>query len=171
MCNFTCEIINSRRENIWVITYFKGGQWVFGGASGFSDSLAPRASGCHSPMSRPVVTTVHNVVPLCLSLNLLTFVCSGGTWRSGWPARARSRQRVQTLVITLDWIREAECDDRVTDSSRHDRNSTRSTTCYFVSETNGNNLAPRPTNSVTLGCVLGAGDNAVSCCFVVNSSK
>ena len=30
-----------------------GGQWVFWGASGFSDSLAPRASGCHSPMSRP----------------------------------------------------------------------------------------------------------------------
>ena len=26
---------------------------VFWGASGFSDSLAPRASGCHSPMSRP----------------------------------------------------------------------------------------------------------------------
>ena len=32
---------------------FLGGQWVFWGASGFSDSLAPRASGCHSPMSRP----------------------------------------------------------------------------------------------------------------------
>ena len=33
---------------------FLGGQWVFWGASGFSDSLAPRASGCLSPMSRPV---------------------------------------------------------------------------------------------------------------------
>ena len=32
---------------------FLGGQWVFWGASGFSDSLAPRASGCHGPMSRP----------------------------------------------------------------------------------------------------------------------
>ena len=32
-----------------------GGQWVFWGASGFSDSLAPRASGCHSPMSRPAL--------------------------------------------------------------------------------------------------------------------
>ena len=32
---------------------FLGGQWVFWGASGFSDSLAPRASCCHSPMSRP----------------------------------------------------------------------------------------------------------------------
>ena len=32
---------------------FLGGQWFFWGASGFSDSLAPRASGCHSPMSRP----------------------------------------------------------------------------------------------------------------------
>ena len=34
---------------------FLGGQWVFWGASGFSDSLAPRASGCHSPTSRPAV--------------------------------------------------------------------------------------------------------------------
>ena len=34
---------------------FLGGQWVFCGASGFSDSLAPLASGCHSPMSRPDV--------------------------------------------------------------------------------------------------------------------
>ena len=34
---------------------FLGGQWVFWGASGFSDSLAPRASGCHSPMSRPAI--------------------------------------------------------------------------------------------------------------------
>ena len=53
MYNFTREIINSRRENIWVIICFLGGQWVFWGASGFSDSLAPWASGCHSPMSRP----------------------------------------------------------------------------------------------------------------------
>ena len=53
MCNFTREIINSRRENNLVHYMFLGGQWVFWGASGFSDSLAPRASGCHSPMSRP----------------------------------------------------------------------------------------------------------------------
>ena len=55
MCNFTREIINSRRENNLVHYMFLGGQWVFWGASGFSDSLAPRASGCHSPMSRPVL--------------------------------------------------------------------------------------------------------------------
>ena len=54
VCNFTREIINSRRENNLLVHYmFLGGQWVFWGASGFSDSLAPRASGCHSPMSRP----------------------------------------------------------------------------------------------------------------------
>ena len=38
---------------------FLGGQWVFWGASGFSDSLAPRASGCHSQMSRPVTHITH----------------------------------------------------------------------------------------------------------------
>ena len=53
VCNFTREIINSRRKNNLVHYMFLGGQWVFWGASGFSDSLAPRASGCHSPMSRP----------------------------------------------------------------------------------------------------------------------
>ena len=52
VCNF--DIINSCRENNLVHYMFLGGQWVFWGASGFSDSLAPRASGCHSPMSRPV---------------------------------------------------------------------------------------------------------------------
>ena len=53
------EIINSRRENIWVITCFWGASGFFGGASGFSDSLAPRASGCHSPMSRPAIVPVY----------------------------------------------------------------------------------------------------------------
>ena len=51
MCNFTREIINSRRENNLVHYMLLGGQCFFLGASGFSDSLA---SGCHSPMSRPV---------------------------------------------------------------------------------------------------------------------
>ena len=60
VCNFTCEIINSRRENNLVHYMFLGGQWVFWGASGFSDSLAPRASGCHSPMSRPAGINVKN---------------------------------------------------------------------------------------------------------------
>ena len=35
-------------------------EWVFWGASGFSDSLAPRASGCHSPMSRPGMLVVQD---------------------------------------------------------------------------------------------------------------
>ena len=59
MCNFTREIINSRRENNLVHYMFLGGQWVFWGASGFSDSLAPQASGCHSPMSRPEESQFH----------------------------------------------------------------------------------------------------------------
>ena len=52
VCNFTREIINSRRENNLVHYMFLGGQWVFWGASGFSDSL-PQYNGCHSTMSRP----------------------------------------------------------------------------------------------------------------------
>ena len=60
MCNFTREIINPAAKTFVSLHVFGGpvgflgGQWVFWGASGFSDSLAPRASGCHSPMSRPV---------------------------------------------------------------------------------------------------------------------
>ena len=44
---------------------FLGGQWVFWGASGFSDSLAPRASGCHSPMSRPGTATLLAAYIMC----------------------------------------------------------------------------------------------------------
>ena len=79
MYNFTCEIINSRRENICVITCFKGGQWVFGGASGFSDSLAPRASGCHSPMSRPVIYIIFLVCKLLVSYAIHIVLSLGST--------------------------------------------------------------------------------------------
>ena len=39
--------VNSRRENIWVITFFG----FFGGPVAFLIHWPP--SGCHSPMSRP----------------------------------------------------------------------------------------------------------------------
>ena len=82
---------------------------------------------------------------VCFVIKPVRVCCSGGAWRSGRPARARSRQRVQTVVITLGWILEAECDDCVTNR----RNSTQPAMCVFVSEKNRNKSAAPPTNSVT----------------------
>ena len=67
---------------------FLGGQWVFWGASGFSDSLAPRASGCHSPMSRPAMI-MQWILPIQMSdiicqhyhYNLMAFGMKEGGWR------------------------------------------------------------------------------------------
>ena len=87
MCNFTREIKNSRRENIWVITCF----W---GASGLSDSLAPRASGCHSPMSRPA----------CL-LNTTTITnCFEGQRRSGLYPVFPTREQATFTDTTIPFF-------------------------------------------------------------------
>ena len=55
MCNFTREIINSRRENNLVHYMFLGGQWVFWRASGFFGG--PLDFLIHWPPG-PVVATV-----------------------------------------------------------------------------------------------------------------
>ena len=95
MCNFTREIINSRHENICVITCF-GGQWVFWGASGFSDSLAPRASGCHSPMSRPEMT-------ICLNPHDGVTGNSAMTVATIWLAEIVTTQQSWFICIIYEW--------------------------------------------------------------------
>ena len=60
MCNFTREIINSRRENIWVITCFWGASGFFGGPVDFLIHWPPG----------PVVATVQ-----CQGLYRLLQVC------------------------------------------------------------------------------------------------